>query len=42
MAEFYLLGWIEGSPPPAETDEKGGIIGDVGYRMSPDAYWSQN
>jgi pilus assembly protein CpaC len=43
MAEFYLLGLLEGIPPAEETDErKSGLIGDVGYRMSSDSYWSQN
>ncbi len=43
MAEFYLLGRLEGLPPEEETDERSsGLIGDVGYRVSPDSYWSQN
>jgi pilus assembly protein CpaC len=43
MAEFYLLGRLEGLPPEEETDErKSGLIGDVGYRVSSDTYWSQN
>lgn len=43
MAEFYLLGRLEGLPPAEETDERSsGLIGDVGYRVSSDSYWSQN
>ena len=32
--EFYLLGALEGRFPP--EDESTGLIGDTGYRMSPE------
>jgi pilus assembly protein CpaC len=43
MTEFYFLGLLEGIAPPEETDERSsGLIGDVGYRVSSDSYWSEN
>jgi len=32
--EFYLMGWLEGRTPP--HDEPAGLIGDAGYRISPE------